>query len=78
MGVVGIWMNVQTTAQRNICDISSIQKKEDGSQNAALRHAAGDNRLGRHVTGEADSLRAIPDEQLNPVDDWSTNSERWL
>jgi len=37
--------------------------------NAALRHAAGDNRLGRHVTGEADSLRAIHDERLNPVDD---------
>ena len=53
-------------------------KKEDGSQNAALKHAASDNRLGRHVIGEADSLRAIYDKRLNPVDDWSTNSERWL
>jgi len=35
----------------------------------ALRHAAGDNRLGRHITSEADSLRAIRDERMDPVDD---------
>jgi len=52
------------------------RKRMVPSENAALRHAAGDDRLGRHVTGEADSLRPIRDERLNPVDERSMNSER--
>ena len=40
----------------------SVKVKQDGSQNAALQVKTGDSRLGRHITGEADSLRVISDE----------------
>ena len=62
-------------ALSNVCNVSTVEQKQDGSENAALRNSAQDDRDRKLVTGEADSLRTVCDEGFNPIQYRTTDTE---